>query len=131
MILADFVVALVIALIFAAIISSTGRRGPGPGSGFLFFLLMFLLLAWAGGAWITPVGPRLLGAHWLNFFIVSLVVFLILGALIPRRPYRANSSPSSYGKAPSQTEIAATATLSIFVWVLAVALIVIITAYYL
>ena len=42
----------------------------------IFFIL--LLASWAGGVWITPVGPAFLGIYWLSFFTVALILSLVL-----------------------------------------------------
>lgn len=57
-----------------------GRRTKSGSRIVLFFLIIFFA-AWAGGVWVTPVGPVFLGVYWLTFFIVGLVFALLLEAL--------------------------------------------------
>jgi hypothetical protein len=129
--ISDFIFALGIALIFSGIIASTGRKGPGPASGFLFFLLMFLLITWAGGIWLTPIGPNLWGVQWVNFLAISLVVFLILGALIPTKPFNIHPPTPEKSQTVAPEEIGFVAAVGFFFWFLALVMIAAILIYYL
>ena len=124
----DLILALVVAMVFSTIIFTVGRTAPGPATGFLFFVLILFLTTWAGGIWMPPMGPVLWGASWLNFLLVGLVVFLILMAVTPPRPSRV--APPPEGEGVSGTELAVTATFSVFFWVLAVILLVVILIRY-
>lgn len=73
-----FVVALLFFLIFSVLI-----RGHRTGSTLLVFFLVLLFATWAGGVWLSPIGPPLWGVSWLSFILVGLFVALILAALIP------------------------------------------------
>ena len=78
----DFFFALAIAGIVTALFALLlGRRGPWASSP-LFFLLIFLA-AWAGGVWITPVGPSVWGLYWLPFLVVAVLFALLLAAVTP------------------------------------------------
>jgi hypothetical protein len=77
---AELVFALAIALFYTVIFTVAGRRAKSWRRIVLFFLIIFFA-AWAGGVWITPVGPVFLGVYWLTFFIVGLVFALLLEGL--------------------------------------------------
>lgn len=90
MIFVDILLALLLALAFTGLlIGLLGRRGPGPWSGFLVFLLLLFLIIWTGGVWRTPVGPALLDVSWLGFVLVAVVAWLLLAAIIPQAASRA------------------------------------------
>jgi len=76
MILADGVFALGIAFFLTILFAVLGRRARSYAGILIFFTVVFLA-AWAGGVWIGPVGPRLLGVYWLSFVVVGLVFALI------------------------------------------------------
>ena len=80
MIFAEGVFALGIAFFLTVIFVVLGRRARSWHRILVFFGLVFLA-AWAGGIWIAPVGPRILGVYWLSFFIVGLVFALLQEAL--------------------------------------------------
>jgi hypothetical protein len=67
------IIALVFSVVFAWIIRKQGARG-----GFFWFFLIILLATWAGGIWIAPIGPVLLGVYWLPFIFIAFVFSLIL-----------------------------------------------------
>ncbi len=70
---------LIVAMLFSAILIYVfGRRGPGPASGFLFFLVIFFLTIWAGSVWIEPIGPIVWGVPLLVTLIVGLVILLLI-----------------------------------------------------
>ena len=90
---AELLFAFIIALIFSfllLVVFGRGRRSDEealwPGFIFLFFILF--LATWAGGAWVTPIGPTVWGAVWLPFLFVG-----IAGALarVIRRVLRPTS----------------------------------------
>ena len=82
-ILLNLLLVFLIALVLAAIlVYGFGRRGPGPASGFLFFLTMVFLATWVGSVWIHPIGPELWGVPWVPILIIGLIVMLIIAAVL-------------------------------------------------
>jgi len=77
MIFGDFLMALVIALFFTIVLTVSGKKYRSWKRIIVIFLIM-LFASWAGGVWITPVGPAFLGIYWLSFFIVALILALTL-----------------------------------------------------
>jgi Ca2+/H+ antiporter len=79
MIFAELVFALAIALFLTVVFTVMGGRAKSRKRIVVFFFIVFLA-AWAGGLWITPVGPAFLGVYWLSFFVVGLIFALLLEA---------------------------------------------------
>ena len=81
---AESITALVIAgtlsYLFARNIRRRGRR-----TGFFWFFLMIFMVTWAGGAWLLPFGPMVIGIHWLPFALVGLIGALIVSLIAKRR----------------------------------------------
>jgi hypothetical protein len=92
---------------------------------FLFFLIF--LVAWAGGVWLPPFGPVLLGGHWLPILFTAFLVVLLLLALIPPRP------PRSRREAIQQAEqqMGSESALGVFFWILVIGLSIAIIVHYL
>jgi small-conductance mechanosensitive channel len=80
MIFVECLFALAVALFLTVVFAVIGRQAKTPVRVLVFFLVVFLG-AWAGGIWITPVGPSLLGVYWLSFFAAGLIFALILEAV--------------------------------------------------
>jgi hypothetical protein len=117
MILAELLFALAIALFFTVFFTLLGRRAKPWPVVLVFFLLIFLA-AWAGGIWITPVGPTFLGIYWISFFAAGLIFALLLVAVT------AFSSPRSQdSKDKIRQEEDLEVTISAFFWILLLSLI--------
>ena len=77
MIFGEFLIALIISLFFTIVlVASSQKHRSWKKIITIFFILLFA--SWAGGVWITPVGPAFLGIYWLSFFLVALILALIL-----------------------------------------------------
>jgi hypothetical protein len=123
--LVDFVFAFFVALVLTAIFAGALRR-QRFGAVLIFFFVVLLFGTWAGGVWITPVGPPLWGVSWLSFVLVGLFFALILTALLP--PERERKRPESVSELDGGTT--SLVVFNAFFWVLVVGLfIVIITSY--
>src|SRR5690606_8371874 len=115
----DFAFAIVVALVLSLLLVPwmSGRRMHARGSlvaAFLFFFFVLLLTTWAGGLWLSPIGPPLWGVYWLPFVIVGLLVALIMAAA-------ADVGGRRYGHAGSEateTEVAAVTAFGLLFWVL-------------
>ncbi len=140
MLIFDLLIALLVAVVLALILAyPLGRRGPGPLSGLLFFLIILFLAAWAGGLWIGPRTFDLFGLAWIGFLGVGIILALILAAFAPaRRPPRppvtevettgeAKTKPPTTG---SDAGAAVALTLGIFFYVALVLLIAAIVLHY-
>lgn len=105
-----FSVALALSLIFVY-----GFRRKGPWTNFYTFFLIIFLATWAGGLWITPIGPSIRGIFWLPFLLVGAVFSLLLAAATPR-----SDQPSIELKTKKQVKKEETIeiAISIFMWIL-------------
>ena len=81
---AELITALVIAVTLASLAAGNlGRRGRR--SGFFWFFLLIFMVTWAGGVWLMPFGPMIMGIHWLPFAVVGLIGAVLISLLAGRR----------------------------------------------
>jgi hypothetical protein len=86
MIFIDFVFAVTIALLLV-LLFSLAFQYRGPWNNALLFFAVVLMATWAGGVWLSPIGPAVGGFYWLPFLVAGLVVSLLLAATaIPSKP---------------------------------------------
>lgn len=79
---------LLYAVLFGALLSVffyAFLKTRGPWSSFLLLFLVIFLASWAGGVWLSPVGPGVRTAHWLPFLLSGLLIALLLAAAAPSR----------------------------------------------
>jgi len=121
----DFFVALLIAALLTAIFGGLlgGHRTAGA---LIFFFVVLLFGTWAGGLWLTPMGPIWSGGSWISFIFVGLFFALILAAAIPPRRNRSAADDVS-----DEAETASLVAFGIFFWILIGGLIVAIISRYL
>jgi len=81
---AGFITALIIAGTLSHLFAKTLRR-RGRRKGFFWFFLIIFMITWAGGVWLVPFGPELLGIHWLSFILVGLVGAIVISYVAKRR----------------------------------------------
>lgn len=81
----DFLLALLIAAVLSYLFSLRRPRKQRSTSVFGVFMLLFVA-TWAGGIWMIPVGPDVLGVHWLPFLLVGLVAAVMMSSS-HERPY--------------------------------------------
>lgn len=79
MFLLDFMFAIAIALILVLLFLLVFRY-RGPWNSVLWFFVVLLMATWAGGVWLTPIGPAVAGFYWLPFLVAGLIVSLLLAA---------------------------------------------------
>ncbi|MFP4660812.1 MAG: hypothetical protein ACLFPF_01340 [Halanaerobiales bacterium] len=116
----ELLFAIVIALLLTWIFGIGLRR---DNRDFLLFFIIMILIIWAGGIWITPVGPLLWGVPWLSFLLVGLLFMLLFVAVIPENRYRKR-----------RTEAAERETVfivDVFFWILIIGIGIAILTYYL
>jgi len=68
-------IALILVLLFSLVF-----RYRGPWNSVLLFFVVVLMATWAGGVWLTPVGPAVGGFYWMPFLMAGLIVSLLLAA---------------------------------------------------
>lgn len=128
MVFMDFVFALVVALILVILFAVIFNIRP-PGFGVAAFFVIVFLASWAGGIWLTPLGPVHRGSYWLPFLLVGLMVALLLAAV--RTPPPKESSVELVDRRKQKARRwAAVTTVSIFFWILVGLLLVAIVSRY-
>jgi hypothetical protein len=106
-------IALIVVLLFSLVF-----RYRGPWNNVLWFFVVVLMGTWAGGVWLTPVGPAVGGFYWLPFLMAGLIVSLLLAATaIPSRE-GASTVELVDPKAQRAKRWAAGTALGIAFWVL-------------
>ena len=130
MLYAEFLVALIIALVLSAVMVGAFRwQRPGAKGYWSSMLYLFTLLfvaSWAGGVWVSPVGASVWGVYWLPFLITGFVFALLLLAVMPyRRPRSAEEA-----KQQAQLRAGSGAIISVAFWILIIALAISIISYY-
>lgn len=127
----EMLLAIALALIVFAILAPSGRYRGGEGvSILLFFVPLLVLLIWAGGAWLTPIGPPVANVYWVGFLIPALFLLLLLFALAtPSAPPRREGEVVP-ANAEEEAVAGTTVAFSIFFWILLVAAIVAIVVAY-
>ncbi|MFP4086993.1 MAG: hypothetical protein ACLFUL_09385 [Desulfobacteraceae bacterium] len=123
----DFLIALLIALLLTAIFAGI-LRGHRFGAALIFFFVVLLLATWAGGVWITPLGPEIWGVKWLSFVLVGLFFALVLTVALPPDPGRRTKTQPV---AQTPESAAPVVLFGLFFWVLIGALVVALMAHYL
>jgi flagellar biosynthesis protein FliQ len=122
MFLRDLIFALFFALLFV-VLFGRGFRLRGPWKRFSLLFAVVFLATWAGGVWLTPVGPVLWGGYWLPFLIVGLVVSLLLAATVAAESDESTVELVDVEQKEEDKKAIVTA-LGVFFWVLVVALVV-------
>ncbi len=121
----DILFALAVALLLTALFDR-GFRNRGPWTSLWVFFLLIFLASWAGGLWVTPVGPPLFGIYWLPFVFVGIIFALLIAAAAPARPPR--SRAEAIERARAQEEVSE--ALSVFFWVWIIGLLLVIVLAY-
>ena len=128
MIRLEFFTALVIALVWSALyVLIIQRAWPRKRGSFVWLFLIIFLGTWLLGSLLKPFGPEVAGMRWMPFFLVGLVIFLILAAVIPRRPpegRRETLELLEQVERERELEAATFMTLNVFFWILICVLVV-------
>lgn len=115
MFLIEFILAVVVSFIVLAGFAMAGSKGPWNNLGTLFVVV--LLVTWAGGMWLTPVGPMLFGKPWVPYLIMAAFVALLLVNLIPHRDIELSVPPEEKLEAEEPRKVAIIATVGIAFWI--------------
>ncbi len=114
----EFLFALVVGLILTTIFSVLVNKTRRWRTILMFFVILFLA-TWAGGIWIKPFGPALLGIYWLPFVVVGLIFALILTMLLPNRPPKT----SKEAETKAESMVIADKLFKFFIWLLFIVLV--------
>jgi hypothetical protein len=123
MLLKHFLFALLFTLVFAVILG-LGLRRRKWGIDIWFFSLVLFLFTWAGGVWLSPIGPYAWGVPISSFFLVGLLVALLLAPIFPS-PRETMPSPTgpSGGGGVSSGEKSKALVIDAFTWLVIAGLI--------
>ena len=124
-----FLVYLLFALLVSVLLTAIFLLGLGRKQtwrSFLIFYLLVFLAAWAGGLWVTPVGPSVWGVYWVPFLFAGLLFALLLAATAPSRRPRSLREAAEQARQEEQVERA----VGWLLWVLVAALVAAIIARY-
>ncbi len=121
---ADLLIAFLVAVLFIALFG-IGYRREGVGAGLLWLFVIIFLATWAGGLWLTPLGPPLFGVSWLSFLLAGLFFTLLIMALLPPP----TSRPGVSGEV--ETDAGTFFAVNLFFWVLLIGFFVAIVLSYL
>ena len=123
-----FLIALGVAVILSLIlVQALGRERAM--AGFLVFMVVIMLMSWAGGVWMRPIGPAAGGIYWLPFVLTGFLVALLIGAFHYAKSVRSAPIPAERKEEKVHTA-KVTAELGFFFWILLVVLIVVIGVAY-
>lgn len=117
----EFLFAVFFSFIVMALFILVGSRGPWNNLGLLFVVV--LLVSWAGGMWITPMGPPVFGREWVPFLIMAGLFALFLVNIVPHKDKEVVASPEEKIEKGDPKNIKDIATLGIAFWVFICALI--------
>ena len=129
MLILDLLAALVVAIILSALFALATRRDARK-KGLIWLFLLIFLVTWSGGIWARPFGPTLWGVHWLTFFLVGVIVALVLAVFSHPRGRRETLDMLERMEEEKVMEEATYVTLSLFFWLLLIALIVAVAVRY-
>lgn len=114
-----------VSLVLAVIVIGGLMAFAGGRSGVNVWpvLVLFFLAIWAGGLWLTPAGPSMIGVSWMPFLFVAIfiVLFWVAAPPPPKRTSRAGEQTATSIVQEKDTTVTA-ADLGVLFWVLLVAL---------
>jgi len=84
MVLAYILFSVLVGVLLTAILL-LGLRRKRSWRDFLIFFIIVFLGAWAGGLWVSEVGPSAWGVYWVPFLFTGLIFALLLAATAPPR----------------------------------------------
>jgi hypothetical protein len=123
-----FLIALGVAVVLSFILVQVIGRERAL-AGFLVFMAVILLMSWAGGVWLRPIGPAAGGVYWLPFVLTGLLVALLIAAFHYTKEVR--EAPLSHATQDRKVhDVKVTTEASVLLWVLLVVLVVVIAVSY-
>lgn len=114
----EIIVSLILA--FLVICGLIAFAGESRGRSIWPVFVLFFLAIWAGGLWLTPVGPPLIGVYWMPFLFVAIFIALFWAAAPP--PPKRTGKQSTDSTMQEENTAATVAGLGLLFWVLLVSL---------
>lgn len=127
MFIKHLIAALLTSLLLTAIFF-IGFRKRGPWNSFILFFFVIGLSSWAGGIWLSPMGPLLWGVYWIGFLVTGIVVALILVAVIP--PVSSDTTAELIAKDEREPEAKKRIVLGVYFWLMIAVLAFFIVSHY-
>ena len=121
-------VAAVSSAIVVAIVGWDGYAAGGWPTAVVVFGMFFLVI-WAGGVWLTPLGPEVFGAAaaWIPFIVPGFIAAMLLVATASvRRPRTAHAMDEQV-----QAREVVTTTITVIGWVVTMVALVALALHYL
>jgi hypothetical protein len=115
-ILIELTFAIAISLFLTVVFIVIGKKAK-PGKYVLIFFLVVFFGTWAGGIWLTPIGPVFLGAYWLSFFVVGVIFALVLEGVAVFST-RTTEAERAAARSDVKEEREIESILGIFIWIL-------------
>jgi hypothetical protein len=116
----ELIFSIAVSLFLTVVFAAVGKRAKSQKRVLIFFLIVFFG-AWAGGIWLTPVGPVFLGVYWLSFFVVGLIFALILES-VAAFSMSSLEAQKTADKSDVKKEQEIESIMGIFIWILLVIL---------
>jgi Ca2+/H+ antiporter len=116
MIFIELVFAMAVSLFLTVVFAVIGRQAKSRRRVIVFFVIVFFG-AWAGGVWLSPVGPVFLGVYWLAFFVVGLIFALVLEG-VAAFTERSAEAERKADQSDTQEEGEIESVLGVFIWIL-------------
>jgi hypothetical protein len=126
MIIADIILAFILALFFA-VIFNVAMRSRQRALPIAFIFILFFLFAWAGGLWIRPLGPPVFGVYWIPSLVATILIFLVLISFAQDETKKKGAASAE----ASGSNAAVTAAVGLTLWILFAGLIAVIVVAYL
>lgn len=113
MLITDFFLVFIIALVIGVIFAFGLRRG-GPWPGVLWFFLILFVGTWALGGLFRPFGPPVGDIYWVPYLSAALLIALLLAATTPLRPPPASEETRAVEREGAQLAVG----LGVFFWLM-------------
>jgi hypothetical protein len=121
-------IALGVAVVLSiALVLALGRESAF--AGFAVTLVVIMLMSWAGGVWMRPIGPAAGGVYWLPFVLTGLLAALLIGTFHYAKTVKQAPIPQRL-KDERVHQAKVTAELGLLFWVLLIVLVAVIGAAY-
>ena len=122
MFLVDFIFAAIFSFIALACFIMAGSKGPWNNLGTLFLVVFLITLA--GGLWIGPRGPMMMGSYWIPYLVIAGLTALLLANFISNRSTEVLRPPEEELTKADSPQTASIAALGVAFWIFVCALII-------
>lgn len=116
----EILVALFLAFLVVWGLTAFAGEGGGVGGWPVFLLFFFAILA--GGVWMTPVGPPLVGVYFVPFLFMAIFIALFWAAAPPPPKRRRRTDMSPPGSTLQEDAQGSATGLGTLFWLLLVGL---------